>query len=355
MLRDFQAVPYIPILALRPAEMNALQELPTGDLDRLLPMFVLRPWLSSANFSNSIERISEAYGDRPLLVNMHPNASFTDGQLRPAHEECRAILSGENGYGAWCDLIEANTNFIPAIQYGMLDEVSPQIERLAGLGRGVVLHLRRGEALAQALDLVTSFQSSLQNLGESLLIVLDYGQRRADLLSTASEAVGLITSLSTKLPRCHFAVSATTFPSDFVGVAFQEIYERMFHTLVQEALEGKRVIYADRGSARDESARGGGSRPKPRVDLPTQSDWRFFREEAGSYSDAATRAIESDYWDTDLKIWGTQMIIRTALGEEFGINSPVKSTATRINIHLHRQLFYSNPEDMYDTDEEWTG
>jgi hypothetical protein len=55
------------------------------------------------------------------------------------------------------------------------------------------------------------------------------------------------------------------------------------------------------------------------------------------------------------RVWGTQMIERTALGDPDAITSPVRATAARINIHLHRQLFYDDPgAGLYDTDEEWT-
>ena len=41
MLRDFGEIPYVPILAIRPAEMNALQELPEVDKDDLLAVVLV--------------------------------------------------------------------------------------------------------------------------------------------------------------------------------------------------------------------------------------------------------------------------------------------------------------------------
>lgn len=72
------------------------------------------------------------------------------------------------------------------------------------------------------------------------------------------------------------------------------------------------------------------------------------------YIAQASLLIASDVWDADLRVWGTQMIERTALGDRDAITSPARSTAARINIHLHRQIFFDDPAQGYDTDEEWT-
>lgn len=353
MLRNFGEVPYIPILALRPAEMNALEELPAGDLDALLPLIMLKPWLSANLIDNCFSRLVEAYGDRPVIVNLSHDAAFTDKTPRQVHNQFGELLLGQNGYDTWCQLIEAHPNMIPSIQYERLNHVAVQIPRLAALNRGVVVHIRR-EALANAIVLVEQFRQPLLAIGNSLLIVLDYGQQRANLLNTAAETIGLIQTLTNRLPACQIAIAATTFPMNFGNLTSQNIYERQFHTMVQQAFNDRQILYADRGSARAE-AMSGGSRPKPRIDLPTQAEWQFFREDIFGYQEAAERAMASDYWDSNLLIWGTQMIERTALGADFAINTPAKSTAARINIHLHRQLFFDSPQNMYNTDEEWNG
>ncbi len=146
---------------------------------------------------------------------------------------------------------------------------------------------------------------------------------------------------------------------DFTDRTEQEIYERRFFNEVREQLPGSNLIYSDRGSARAERQNGGGGAPAPRVDLATVGQWGFFREiDVGdrdqAYFDAATRAINSPYWDEDLHVWGTQMVQRTAAGDETAIVSPARSTAARINIHLQQQLFYDDPNSKYDTDEDWS-
>jgi hypothetical protein len=87
--------------------------------------------------------------------------------------------------------------------------------------------------------------------------------------------------------------------------------------------------------------------------------WRFFRapdeaNRAAVYRRLAQLVIGSPIWDAGLRLWGTQMIERTALGDPNAITSPARATSARINIHLHRQLFFDNPGAGYDTDEDWS-
>ncbi len=103
---------------------------------------------------------------------------------------------------------------------------------------------------------------------------------------------------------------------------------------------------------------GGGGEPYPRIDYPQFQEWCFFRAEGprrykGGYLDLARDLIENPIWDPDVRVWGTQMIEKTKMGEEDGISSPARSTAVRINLHLHRQLWFDRPEQIYDTDDVW--
>jgi hypothetical protein len=49
------------------------------------------------------------------------------------------------------------------------------------------------------------------------------------------------------------------------------------------------------------------------------------------------------------------MIERTARGDHSAIDSPSKSTAARINLHLQLQTFYKKVDEAEDTEEDWNG
>lgn len=125
------------------------------------------------------------------------------------------------------------------------------------------------------------------------------------------------------------------------------------------------MIYSDRGGARAAKLSGGGAIPPPRIDYALKNDWRFIRKEfldsqnvargekERLYKEAAIEMLNSDYWIDGLKLWGVQMIEKTSEGDEFGITSPNRATAVRINLHLYQQLHYNDMLENLDTDEDW--
>ncbi|GGF65852.1 hypothetical protein GCM10011332_19930 [Terasakiella brassicae] len=63
--------------------------------------------------------------------------------------------------------------------------------------------------------------------------------------------------------------------------------------------------------------------------------------------------MQQDYWNDDLRVWGTQIIEYTSKADSVGISNPAKATAVRLNIHMHQQLYYDTPAKLVDTDEDW--
>ncbi|HCH6701107.1 TPA: protein beta, partial [Enterobacter chengduensis] len=158
-----------------------------------------------------------------------------------------------------------------------------------------------------------------------------------------------------------------SFPSSFVGSHKGEnsIYERLLFNRVKNTIDFYPIIYSDRGSARIEKQSGGGNVPPPRIDYALKNDWRFIRHEFKDpkspedgekeylYFLCAKEIMKQDYWSKTLHLWGTQMIELTSKQEKFGIHSPQKATAVRINLHLYTQLYYDYVLEDIDTDEEW--
>jgi len=84
-----------------------------------------------------------------------------------------------------------------------------------------------------------------------------------------------------------------------------------------------------------------------------ESDDDFRERRIEAYGDMADDAVANTAWDSTLNIWGTQLIKITQLRSPFGINSPAKATACRINIHLARQSFYGRDVSSADLEEDW--
>lgn len=353
-LRDFDTVPYLPMLSLRPAEMRALEELPNRTKDLLLPIIHLRPWGAAHHLESALERIERTYGDRPVVIGMgyrEPGRS-----RRPVHEALDELREIGGGYEKWCDFIEEHENFIPAVQLGSVGNERPQFECFHGLDRGLVVIVEQpgfgaiGPLARRVADATAG--------GEDVCFVLDYLRVSRDHLQRAATTVGLIGTILAEAPEAYVSVSASSFPDNFVNVPEQQIYERRLFDAVLQAADNDRIIYSDRGSARVERQQGGGGAPSPRIDYPLQRDWKFYRADTSvgfrGYGEQARRLMADDgVWDANLRVWGTQMIERTAAGDSSAISNPARSTAARINIHLQVQSYYDDPASAADTDEEW--
>ncbi len=352
MLRDWKNVHYLPILSLRPAEMRALEELPNKTKDYLLPVIHLRQWLSSCYLDSSITRITEVYGDRPVVIAM---GKPEDPKGRPVYSELEILRNPFNGFYNWLELIRSKTNFIPSIQFSLLTlEEERQILEFYKLTRGMVIIIE--EFMFPQLEIIAERVGRLTESGKNVCFILDFGDNCRDCLQVAGRANGYIKAIRQYAPYSFASVSASSFPSDFAGRIEQDIYER----LLFDSLPTKdRIIYSDRGSARVEKLKGGGGQPYPRIDYPLRKIFKFYRSDEPSglpgYVEQANILIRDNVWNSDLRVWGTQMIERTAAGDASAINTPQKATAARINIHLQLQSFYNHPDAAEDTDEDWQG
>ncbi len=342
---------YLPVLAVRPAEMAALQELPEKDKDLILPVILLRPWVGSHTLSKTVERVAEAIDERPWIADIDFDYSPNESAARrDVHDELDKLKSSKNGYENWCKFFEDKPNVIPCLQISEFEALPEQIERLNNLSRGIAVRLQRGAfpGGARVAEIVA------ENSDQDLLFILDYGHLDEALMG-ALRTSAVAESILDKNSEAKIAPSGSSFPSDFRNLPQYEILERQYFNALRKTLPEGNMIYSDRGSARAEVLAGGG-KPVPRIDYPVGDEWHFFRNESG-YRRAAQELIKTsgDVWIDGLRIWGTQMIERTERGDEHAIGSASKATAVRINLHLHQQLWYGKPRtQLLDTDDDWT-
>jgi hypothetical protein len=338
---------------MKPAEMRALEELPGQTKDALLPLIPLRPWVGAHKLDSVIQRIGKSYGDRPVVISLAEREPSKDRQV---FEELDRLRSSRNGFANWCDFIGAHNNYIPVPQLSIEpSQEAQQIAALYALGRGLVVHVER--VAFPNLSAIAAMVGQATGGGVDVCFVIDFGSATRDHLQVAAITAGYIQSIRNHAPYSYVSVSASSFPSSFNGKEHQEIYERtLFNELVETDLP--RLIYGDRGSARAEPLSGGSGVIPPRIDYPLFNDWYFFRSEDPEFSgyvEEAAALMASEIWNGDLRVWGTQMIERTARGDNSAIDSPLKATAARINLHVQLQTFYGSINDAEDTEEDWEG
>lgn len=361
---------YIPILALKPAEMAALEELPLKDKALILPLIPLKKWANSKSFIKSLERIHKSIGenywisdiDKEYLASAKLKASLNDDVVS---SEFLTLADPTNGYDNWIEFVKTQKNIIPSIQFGNLDELEVQLNKLMHLEKPLAA---RFELTGEYGIAPPDFRRAIKILSQKtfpygLLVILDYGDFDRRNLIEYYNYSNLIKQIHSLMPNSFYCVSGTSFPYSFAGSYRGElpIYERLIYNKLIIHCPDVSLIYSDRGSARAISSSGGSGTPPPRIDYPLKNDWRFIRKELDSdfyekedlYQEAAAEMLKTDYWIKDLFLWGTQMIEKTSLGDPYGITSANRATAVRINIHLYQQLHYDDILSNLDTDEEW--
>ncbi|MTI09251.1 beta family protein [Curvivirga aplysinae] len=351
-MTDFFNFQYIPNIGLKPAEMLAMKELPNSTLDRMLPVFCLKPWANSKHLVSSVDRINMSVGERPWIADIARKIKEPKTE-RPVHDELRQLLDPRDGYSNWVEFVRELPNAIPCIQLGNDRELEGQCESLANIGRGIVLRISESVHISNLPRLIR-----ILNIRPdvSKLVIFDLGYLKPRQYETrAIELVRYVNCVLDELgDRVPIVISNTSFPMQFVdGINETDILDRMIFNEVSKNTGYQRLIYGDWGSSRDLPGGGNGEKIPPRIDYPTQEKWIYVKDTEGDYQTAATSLIrDSGYWDEDLKIWASQMIKSTRLNGN-AIHNARMCTAVRINMHLHLQTFYNEGDARFDTDDEW--
>lgn len=364
---------YCPILSISPAETTALKELPAKDKQLILPLFPIKSWATANKLSSSLERVKTSLGKENFWIADidHTDLKTRDqSKLREVHQEILTLMDSSNGYRNWYEFIQKEKYIIPCLQLQDLSEFPQQLNNLVSLNRGVVLRLKQIDIQLAVLEKITPHLIDIENI----LIILDLEQITRDAVDNDGKITDLLVTISNLLPNARLSLSSTSFPDSFGGYykGCNSIHERALFDRVR--LKLPELIYSDRGSARAEKQSGGAGTPPPRIDYACRNEWHFIRRELPSnlnnanseeekntkkkqkkllYTEIASDTMLQDYWEASLALYSNYLIELTAKGDDYGIDSPQKATAVRINKHLHTQLYYDNITEIQDTDDDW--
>lgn len=335
--------------------MTAMEELVPADKDSILPYVTLRPWRTAHHIEPVIAKVEAAIGHRPVIIDL-TNEHFEPGEgRRPVHDVFDELRDPTGGYQNFYEFVEEHENFVPSLQLTVPAEIGAQVPIVTALNRGVVVKLT--EPMFGASTSIAQLLTGIEDQS-TIHFIVDFERQSAELLARAAGAISIVEGIRRILPDSFISVSASTFPANFVDITQQAIFERQFYNEVVRHIGQRRVIYSDRASVRVDRQTGGSGAPTPRIDNALPADWHFFRvgdddvERDRAYQMAALRAIRSPGW-ANLGVWGTSEIIKTANGDGT-IISAQRSTAVRINIHLHRQANFGSPPALPDTESDWS-
>lgn len=373
MDRQFTEWLYIPILAISPSELIGIEQLPDKDKDNLLPLFPLKGWMNAHTLEKAIKRIESAIGSRSWIADIdekylseNKTFLFTGAHPdKPIFKELLELLDPSNGFDNWYNFIAAHKPLIPCLRHESIEGIHEQIFKLSSLNRGLVIRILVNENNASKYQAI--LDAVRETRPQNTLLIYDLGDIDANFREELPLLVKFIEAAKSTLHPLTISISSTSFPSNFAGQlkGDHSIYERLLYNTISDSGIFQPLVYSDRGSARALKQDGGSGVPPPRIDYPLKKDWRFVRREVESdapnskenrksaYIEIAKEIMNSNYWIPELRLWGTQQIEITADANDFGIFTPQKSTAARINIHLFNQLHYQEESGTVDTDEEW--
>ncbi|BDW95376.1 hypothetical protein MACH10_10610 [Thalassospira tepidiphila] len=353
---DTGQLKYVPTIFLRSAELAALEELPDGDKVDLHPVFQLRPWMSAHQLVASTDKISKTIGDQTYYLDLDPFFEVTPiNSKRQATIDFQSLYSSENLYDNWYKYISELPNATPCLRLESLANrnIEDQVQKATEIGRGFLAYIRYGITRnpEEVVERVCKTGHS------DFAFVLDmlwsrHLEEREEWLSK------LIRLASDARPEIKIVVTGSSFPDSFttykVG-AKAPIQERQIYARLKARHNAASLVYGDWASTRPPSRGGGGAEIPPRIDYPTMDGWAIYRIVDGEdrFKIAAKRVVESDDWATHLPIWGTYLIENTVKGTHPKIDNLKKASAARINIHLHSQLRFDQPELFLETEDDY--
>lgn len=343
---------YVPLLYTRLAEIRAMRELPESSKNLLVPVFKLRPWLNSKSLGRALEVIEEAVGNRlyGLDLDDFKYESNPDPE-KQARVDFASLFNSEGGFETYYKLTNDGVNRVPVFRAltSQHIQIERQLDHIEAMDRGVFVRAKVGEP-GHFFDVARAIKQ--RGVGNAVFII-DCGWGR-DILTSAALAVSHAQNLIEISQEFEIVVAGSSFPDAFAGLGDRfEIaaIERQLYSEVRRQVNYPSLYYGDWGSTRPPTDPVP-MRNVPRIDIARPNNWVSWRsEDDESYVDVAERTVSDSFWDGELGIWGEYMIVATSEGEEVRIKSPAMAAAVRVNLHLHQQANFDNPDGLHIGDE----
>jgi hypothetical protein len=337
---------YIPLLHARLAEMRALRELPTSTKNRMLPVIRIRPWLNSKHLDKVFDVIGDAFGERAFALDLDETRNLPEKQSE-AYQDFVSLFNSDNGYASYYNLVAAGANRIPVLRRntGATLDLAMQLDRIEEMERGAFIRVQT----EQASDYIQVAEACIERQLENIVFVFDCGWRQ-DVLGQAANCVGLIEGLLSVTEEFEIVVAGSSFPEAFANLGGHFWFPVDERTNVRRAINRGELFYGDWGSTR---------RPTepvpmtnvPRIDVASRTRWTCWRSEDGeTYEDIADRVLADPTWE-DSGLWGAYMISNTSAGLDPAIRAPAMAAAVRVNLHMHMQANFDDPNETVLQDE----
>ncbi|MDI2113081.1 beta family protein [Commensalibacter nepenthis] len=343
---------YVPILSLRPSEMNALEYLLDPAKDQMTPVILLAPWANSKTLNQAVERVQRAFPGRSFILDIDRNYEIpSSSNINEAKQKWLDLSKASGDCKIWYDFCDEFMNVVPCLRIN--GDIDQQLKNIQTIGKEFSVRLTPD--IYQSPSRMSVLISSLKQVDIPYSIIID-GEWTNDPLSLAGSHERVVTNYINQLgDNLTIVSSCTSMLKNFQDISGIKEFPFSNHNLVEQVARStnRKIIYSDWGSARPREPAKIARTPLPRIDYPTTSNsWLIARKNDWTYEDAAKQIVSSANRDLNLDLWGMNLIRATANGKK-GIDNPRANTAARINIHLYRQAMLGIQNDGFVADAPW--
>jgi len=349
---SYEEYKYFPTLRTRLAEMRGLKELDDVRKRKILPLITLGRWPKAIDFSKSVDKAEEVMNSLPHFLDLTSDATHLGDQQK-------ILRDPANAFEAWRQFAGKYGSAIPVVQLVHGAKVRDIFKQAQALEKSIGKVAFRIKDFSLDTQMVINAISSLDEPSNAIVFI-DCQYIRDALSAYVTAAVATINQLRNEFPSLMVVVLSTSFPSSVLPFSDStqnrgsiDILERQLHARIG----GNAVAaYGDHGSIHsvvyDDSPI---MRWAARIDYPQNLLWSFERRPGDQtpqgYIDAARAIVKTDPSIGTRNIWGEKMIIDAGQGSTFG-NAPNSWISVRVNIHLSRQIDYSDRIANGDMDTE---
>ena len=370
---SFADYDYFPELTSSWSEKVAFINLDTDDKDKLLLTYIIgQVDASSSGLAPAIQSMAECVEDRYFILDIskhlapspyEPAGGLPDARAREKFQRetltkeqydaaINELLNHANGFAAWRNFVEQWDKAIPILQFTkpqlQARSILRQAAKFAADERSFAIRITRTDA-ADLYPIISNIFAVIDRPSD-VLFILDMGQARSQMDDREAFVLDAITEISSLVgerdrSRLKFLCTGGSFPKSVPN----SLNERSIHEreIWDNLVEGNNVKYGDYGSMQ-RLAPTTTFRPadfRAAVTLPMHTSWLCWRSananDVTEWRAGATAIAAHEYFDTMPECWGKELIRRGANGDTQNIESNKHWIAARINMHIKRQIDYS--------------
>ena len=217
---------YYPCLAVNPAEMRALEELPEFTKDALFPIIKFSPWANSHEYTASVDRLVRAYGNRSVIADIDDSySSDRDAAAVHFHSE---LVNSDDREQRWRDFVLEHENLIPCarLSSGRLEQHLNHFEECLAMGRGLVLRVNitfsnNSIDSSNVDDVLNVLRRYAGNYNE-IAVFIDCGHV-LNLSEHLEEMADLVRSFI-EFDEIHIILCSGSFPQGFTNFSGVELH-----------------------------------------------------------------------------------------------------------------------------------